>query len=418
MLKPVGILERIEPIHKVDQINQEAQKGSITSIKPNSNSRVANYTIQGFIYQFNVTLLAILNSADDAVVTVEGLIEDIDITEPLKTTAIQCKYLEGQTNFSLSGIYKPLLQMMDHFHRNQDANVFYRLLAYFPNADLSVTPQITSAEIGKILDTTNKDFQTYVTALKGNVDVTKFLNCFSMKFGLSLYDIENQIGEKFKALGFQGADIPFVIYPNAIHSIAELSIKPDAIDREISKSTLLAWLHEIKTTTISRWTLALKNAHKLLEERKKQLQLNLSKNVRRRTFLISDTAAKDFDDGVVLFIYEYVNKYHHKVAHTETPLFCLDCDQSTFDDLRVRIYRKGIKLNDGYIGQCFDASHFGRPPMVINKRSKSEREFLIRLARYETDPHVLNTPICDDFFIISTKDYPELDLRDVNQERL
>ena len=42
-------------------------------------TRVANYTIKGFLYQFNVTLLAILDSQENSVTTVEGLIEDIDI---------------------------------------------------------------------------------------------------------------------------------------------------------------------------------------------------------------------------------------------------------------------------------------------------------------------------------------------------
>jgi hypothetical protein len=308
--------------------------------------------------------------------------------------------------------------MMDHFHRNPNANVNYHLWAYFPGANASVTRQITSVEMVEMLNTANKDLQTYVTALKGNIDVSMFLSSFSLKFGPSLDEVENQISEKLEASGFQEADIPFVIYPNALHYIAELSMKKDALDRVSNKSTLLAWLHEIKTTTISRWTLALKTAHKLLEERKKQLQLNLSKNVRRRTFLISETAAKDFDEGVVLFIYDYISKYHCKVTHIESPLFCLDCDQSTFDLLRDRIYQKGILFNDGYIGSRFYARHFVRLPITIINRDKSVREFWIRLIRYETDPNVLNTPKCDDFFILSTKDYPQLDLKDVNEERL
>lgn len=408
----------IEPIHKGDQIKQEAQKASITSTKSNANSRAANYTIQGFIYQFNVTLHTILDSTDDATITVEGPIEDIDITEPLKTTAIQCKYHEGQATFTLSSIYKPLLQMMDHFHHNQNINVNYHLLAHFPNIDVFVTRQITYTEIMEMLNTTNKDLQIYTKALKGNVDVTRFLNRFLMRFGPSLGDIENQVCEKLQALGFQDADIPFVVYPNAIHYIARLSIKPNARDRVINKLTLLAWLHKIKTTTISRWTLALKSAHKLLAERKKQLQPNLSLNTRRRTFLISETTVKDFDENVVLFIYEYVNRYHYKSVHTKTPLFCLDCDQSTFDDIRLRLHEKEIIANDGYIGPYFNASHFARAPIVITKRDKPEREFCIRLIRYETDPTVLNTPKCDDFFILSAKGYPQLDFKDVNEEYL
>lgn len=42
-------------------------------------SRVADSTIQGFLYQFNITLQEILRSSEDDEITVEGIIEDIDI---------------------------------------------------------------------------------------------------------------------------------------------------------------------------------------------------------------------------------------------------------------------------------------------------------------------------------------------------
>ena len=74
-------------------------------------TRSADYTIQGFLYQFNKTLLEILKEADDSQITIEGIIEDIDIENCTGITAIQCKYHEGQ-KFSLSKVHKPLLQMM------------------------------------------------------------------------------------------------------------------------------------------------------------------------------------------------------------------------------------------------------------------------------------------------------------------
>ncbi len=381
-------------------------------------SRVANYTIQGFLYQFNKTLLVILDSTDDAEITVEGLIEDIDIKEPLATTAIQCKYHESQTVFSLSLIYKPILQMMDHFHRNQTANVNYRLFAHFPNVDISSPPQITEAQLNEILNTTNKDFAAYTTALKGNIDISLFHQRFSIDFGTSLDDIETEINKKLTAIGFQAEDLPYIIYPNAIHIIAQLSIEPDATERITTKTSLLGSLHTIKKTTISRWTLALKTAKQILEARKKQLQPNLAKNARKRSFLISETVASDFHSGIVVFITDYLDKYHSKVAHTETPLFCFDCATATLDDIRERIYQKGIRYNDGYIGARFDADHLARAPIVSSNRAKSEREFSIRLMRYETDPNALNSPKCDDFFILSATEYPPLNLTDVNEERL
>ena len=42
-------------------------------------SRVADSTIQGFLYQFNITLQEILKASEDDEITVEGIIEDIDI---------------------------------------------------------------------------------------------------------------------------------------------------------------------------------------------------------------------------------------------------------------------------------------------------------------------------------------------------
>jgi len=69
-------------------------------------SRVANYTIEGFLYQFNKTLLEILNSADDTELTVEGVIEDIDVKSPSGVKAIQCKYHETQQDFNLSNYLK------------------------------------------------------------------------------------------------------------------------------------------------------------------------------------------------------------------------------------------------------------------------------------------------------------------------
>lgn len=380
--------------------------------------RAADYAIQGFIYQFTKTILAIVESADDAAIVVEGVIEDIDIHEPLLTTAIQCKYHEGQEAFTLGVIYKPVLQMLDHFARNPRANVAYRLFAHFPDKAGTGNFAVTREHIETVLATTNQELARYTARLRGNVDVEAFLARFTLEFGPSLNDLINQVIEKLTACGFATDDIPTIIYPNAFHAVAELSIKHDPADRRAVKADFLARLHSIKHTTISRWTLALQTAKQLLKARRSQLKQNLSRNVRRRAFLISETAACDLREGVVVFISDYLAKYHFKAAHTEPPLFCVDCDEALFGEIRERIYEKGIKFTDGFIGPRFDRNFFARTPVVSPNRDRPEREFSIRLLNYATDPQALSTPKCDDFFMISTKEYPELDLRDVNEERL
>src|SRR4051812_5907498 len=119
-------------------------------------TRTADYAIQGFLYQFNKTLQEILKAPDDAVVTVEGIIEDIEVVTGEITTAIQCKYHESNESYTLSALYKPLLQMMSHFHANPGGKVEYILFAHFPGlGQTDVT--VDKAALETALKSTNKD---------------------------------------------------------------------------------------------------------------------------------------------------------------------------------------------------------------------------------------------------------------------
>jgi len=95
--------------------------------------RSADYTIQGFLYQFNHTLAELLKAADEAEITIEGIVEDIEVATFSGTKAIQCKYHETQDKYTPSILYDPLLQMMKHFKSNPVAKIKYHLFAHFPN---------------------------------------------------------------------------------------------------------------------------------------------------------------------------------------------------------------------------------------------------------------------------------------------
>jgi len=171
--------------------------------------------------------------------------------------------------------------------------------------------------------------------------------------------------------------VPTVIYPNAFHSIAELSTRHDPANRRIVKADFLARLHAIKKTTISRWTLALQTAKQILRARRQQLKQNLARNVRRRSFLISETAASDLKKEIVVFMSDYLAKYHFKATHTEPPLFCLDCCESVFDNIREReSTRRASNLPTVLSGHALTAptlraSLSFRPAGVSRKESSS-----------------------------------------------
>lgn len=381
-------------------------------------SRTADYTIQGFLYQFNKTALEILKAQDDDKITVEGIVEDIEVLSSTSLTAIQCKYHEASTSFTASAVYKPLLQMLKHFSDNPTTNIRYVLFAHFPMGG-TTPPAVAKATLQAALATKDKELAKYVRALPPSVNLDSFEGRFTMEFGPSYDDITKQVGKELEANGISEGDIETLAYPNAIHRIATLSVKHDAADRQITKKLFLSDLKAIRTTAISRWTLALKTREKLLQARRKQLKVYLDKNARLRYFVIDPSSIEDYDTEIVLFITDYIDKYHFKPAHISTPILCLYANRSEIQDIQHRLYAKGIVATDGYVGGQFERSFFFREPLSSKGAGgKVKREFSLRILGWDDHGKVLNDRKCDDLFIIGEPDCDALNTVDVNVERL
>ncbi len=374
--------------------------------------RSADYTIQGFIYQFNKTLLEILNADDGQTITVEGIIEDIDIAGARDDTAIQCKYHESNIGFALSLIYKPLLQMLAHFNKCGGRKIRYRLYAYVKGQQPGLR-KITTAEVQDALRTENKSLMVLAAELKDKVNIRRFLGAFSFEFGVPLSQLVSDVYGALESNGLAKSDIPTLLYPNAIQIIANRSMKHSGEERKLNRTELLNELSAIRATTISRWTLALTTRKMILEARRRQLRCNLSINTRLRYFILSKSSLEDFDSRIVTFISDYLEKYHCKPAHTQTPVFCLDCDASCFSGICQRLFQKGIKITDGCIGGKFFEDHFFRTPMTTGKMSNHIREFDVRLLQ-GAHAATLNLHKCNDLIMVGEKPHEALELQDVN----
>lgn len=380
--------------------------------------RTADYTIQGFLYQFNKTALEILKAQDDDSITIEGIVEDIEVQSLASLKAIQCKYHEASTAFTASAVYKPLLQMLKHFSDNSTANIRYVLFAHFPGAETS-RPTVDKSTLQAALVSSNKELGEHIKAVPSNVDLDDFMGRFAMEFGPGYQDITEQVGKVLGANGIPEGDIETLAYPNAIHMIATLSVKHDPADRRITKKEFLSSLKAIHTTAISRWTLALKTRKKLLEARRKQLKVHLDKNARLRCFVIDPSSIEDYNTEIVLFICDYIDKYHFKPAHISTPILCLCAKRDHVQDIQRRLFAKEIVAEDGYIGGDFQESRFFREPMSSkNPGGKIQREFALRLLSWEDHGKVLNNRKCNDLFIIDEPDCDSLDTIDVTVEPL
>jgi len=380
--------------------------------------RTADYTIHGFLYQFNKTLLEVLKSSDDDEVTVEGIIEDIEIAAPALLTAIQCKYHETKEVFTASTIFEPLLQMMQHFHNNQQANISYVLFAHFPHPPANYV--LSKADLEEALTSKNNKLKKYCDALNGKINLDKFLPRISIQFGESWDDMVASVYAALLTAGIPKGDVDTLAYPNAIQAIANLSIQHDVNQRRITKNALLADLRRIKSTAITRWTLALKTRKQLLEARRKQLKLHLDRNARLRYFIVNCATLEDFDAGIVGFVCDFLGKYHFKAAHICTPILCLDTTEDIFRDIQLRLHKKGVTSADGYVGRQFDEAHFFREPLVIKARGARElqREFDLRLLHWANNGQALARQKGDDLFIVGENRYTGLDTKDVCVEIL
>lgn len=76
--------------------------------------RQADSTIKGYLYQFNKSIYEILLLEDEASITLEGAIEDIDVLSPTSLTTIQCKYHEDK-KYQISSVAVPILEMLCNF---------------------------------------------------------------------------------------------------------------------------------------------------------------------------------------------------------------------------------------------------------------------------------------------------------------
>jgi hypothetical protein len=382
-------------------------------------SRAADYTIKGFLYQFNKTVLEILNSPEDSIITVEGIVEDVEIVTPAMMTAIQCKYHEASETFEPSGIFKPLLQMMDHFLANADANIRYILFAHYPSVKGTAQPTVGKTELQAALNSKNKDFQAYVARLHGKVDLDAFLARFAMEFGATFDDLVAQVSVALKTNGIPDGDIDTLAYPNAVNMIAGISVKHDPTQRNITKRHFLEALKSIRKTAISRWTMALRTRKQLLDARRKQIKTHLDKNSRLRYFVVDAKTLDDYEEEIVLFVGDYLDKYHFKTAHISTPVLCLCTSKEALLSVQYRLFAKGIISTDGYIGGHFEESRFFRDPFTSRGANGAvKREFSLRMLRWEDHGAVLNNRKCDDLFIIGEPDCNSLNIVDVNVEHL
>lgn len=347
-------------------------------------SRSANATIKGYFYQFDHSILQILQaSSGDSSVVIEG-IEDVDIDDGNGSVLVQCKYYEG-TEYSHSVIKDAVIQMLRHYHKGGclvQQQLRYCLYGHYKAGHEKLKQPFD-------LDFLKKHFLTYTDKGKtkqlehvrlgiADPQLAHFQELLEININAPSYETQqSQIMALLKKQipGCQDEDAEAFYYPNAINVIQGLAIMKDISDRKITKAKFLADVN-CKEIVFSRWL------HEKFGDE------HYAKSIKRRHFKFAPTKVPcasrifvidttgEFDIAKVASLLANLGRRFSHVEHNRTPQKDRFCPYVLLRDLPLKdlvalkknLLQQGIKFADGYPfqGADFDPKFIASAPTKEN----------------------------------------------------
>ena len=361
----------------------------------NEGNRSADATIKGYYYQFDKTILEILNLADhqDSLV-VEG-VEDIDLSTATEQSAIQCKYLPSKKSYQGSIVRKPIILMLDHFLDPQKNTLdTYILFAHFEAETPGDTKNYDVDELKGLLTYTEKKKNRCYYTEKGMTDaqLADFLNRFTLVFGEE-FSMQHQRVLKELQTQFQCSDfeVDFLFYNNSLRVVLDLASEKDKARRIITKGDFLKRVN-VKNLLRSEWYIQLKGKEKYLSRIKEQLKANSALvPTKKKVILIGERALRTTHPNMPLqsFVENLISQFfcvrkHMRDAQPITLI--IEADQQSYKEIKREVLAKNIRFNDGYESVSFHPSYFNEPPVLnANKSGKiTKTSFSLRLLSHQT----------------------------------
>jgi len=345
--------------------------------------RSAHATIKGYFYQFDHTIVRLLEgTTPQASVVVEG-IEDIDISDGNESAFVQCKYYEG-SEYNHSLIKGAVIQMLKHFHKAgcpRDSRFRYRVYGHYKKGQEKLMAIFDLDFLKKnFLSYTheNKTHEAHIELGVTDAQLAFFHSLLNFDINAPSYDDQQMKVKRLlvsQILDCKDEDALAFYYPNAINVIQNLAIQSDATKREITKETFISAVNR-KEIVFSFWL-----RQKFGEEyyalliKKKHFKFPSTKVPKAsRIFVIDMTDEFDISKAVTLLA-KISNQFSHK-EHKRTPSqdrFCpyiLLCgiDQSELVLLKGHLLVQGVKFADGYPfhGSAFSPAHLVTAPSQEN----------------------------------------------------
>lgn len=309
------------------------------------DKREAVSTIRGYFYQFDYSILKVLElEHDDDTICIEG-IEDVDISSEDSVTLHQCKCYE-ETEYNHSKIAPAVRWMLKHYSDNKTNNYNYYIYGTFKKGQDKLK-KVTAEFAKKHFFTFTKDKQKHILHSElglSDEDVSDFVNKLNINIYADSYETQEK-KVKENLCGFLGCRKQEVdlYYCNALNIVKQLSTEKDIRKRIISRKIFYAKLKSIDQQ-FDIWLLHKNGKSKFAKVIKKKYFSNgLNLSPYSRFFLIecnSNTSTVDLKTVIL-----HISKKYSNLRPRATPKFCpFFCFQGLTETMLVDLKRKLSKI--------------------------------------------------------------------------
>lgn len=348
------------------------------------SNRSAHATIKGYFYQFDHTIVSILNaSTPQSRIVVEG-IEDIDLDDGNYSALVQCKYYEG-TTYNHSVIKDAVIQMLRHYSTAgcpMDQGFNYRVYGHYKAGQEKLPADFDLEFLKRNFLTYRRESVAHEVHTELGIDDTQLAN-FRSQLDIDLYapSYDDQQSDVIRLLvsqipGCNADDAKVFYYPNAINVIQSLAIQADVNARKITKARFVKEVNR-KEVVFSLWLREkFGNDYHAKLIKKKFFKFASTKIPKAsRVFIIDVTGEFSVPDFTGLLV-KIGTTFSH-VEHTRTPQsdrFCpyiliRGLSEDDLVSLKVNLFKQGVNFNDGY---PFKGSDFC-PDHLVTEPSKENR---------------------------------------------
>jgi hypothetical protein len=320
--------------------------------------RTAIDTIKGYFYQFDFSILKILELPNDTdSVVIEG-IEDLDIKTATEENAVQCKYY-SKTEYNHSVISKPIRLMLSHYSEVKNGaknRINYNLYGFYQSGQHKLTLPIDIDFLKNNFLTHTKDKVKYFHHEDlglSDADLIDFLTLLTININALEYNAQlKQVFESLK-LGFNCTDFEaeHFFYNNSLKIIKEIAIKGDVNDRRVRKLDFISRI-DSKKILFNEWFVQLKGEKRFFADLRARYFSALNTSPFERFFLIevSNLGYSRAELKELLFI---ISKKWSKISKREPKPFCpyvyihnLPIDELI--ELKREIYDEDFVIIDGF----------------------------------------------------------------------